>query len=206
MSSLSLASDLEKLKTIVPEKQSLFLFNALSTHYQTLALLDTSLLSAQSSTLLDDLIVCLRAPGVHRAHRNLLGRCFVTTFRRTEKSPFESTNKILSLLQRERDDKFKWNAIVVLGIIFENVGDQIVSLLGELVSTLGRISKPSSVSPGIKTAAFNAIGSALSTTHKLDEVIYREVMKILKTGLPDKSAIAHVAAFDVSGYSASSVV
>lgn len=197
MSSISLSGDLEKLKTIIPEKQSLFLFNTLSTHYANVALLDTTIITAQCSILLDELIVAIRAPGIHRAHRNILGRCFVAIFRRADKSPFESSSKILSLLQRERNEKYKWNAVVVLGIIFEHVGDQIVSLLGELISTLGRILKSSSASPGVKSGALNTIGAALSRTTKLDDVLHREVNRILKSSLTDKSVVVHTAAYDV---------
>lgn len=198
MSVVALSGDLEKVKTISPEKQSLFLFNSLSAHYRNLALLDATLISAQSNVLLDELIVALRAPNIHRAHRNLLGRCLVTICRRADKSPFETTNKILSLLQRERDEKYKWNAIVVLRIIFENIGDQIISLSAELISALGRIIKYSSTTPGIKCGSLDTIGAVLSRTTKLDDVLQKEVIKILKGCLPDKSAVVHTAAFDVS--------
>lgn len=197
MSSIALAADIEKLKSIVPEKQALFLFNVLSTYYRNLALLDTTIVSAQCSSFLDDLILVLRSPGLHRAHRNLVGRCFVTIFRRADRSPFETTNKILSLLQRERDEKYRWNAIVALGVILENVGDQIASLTGELIVSLGRIIKSSSTSPGVKSAALNTIGAALSQTTKLDDNLHKEVSKFLRGCLPDKSAVVHTAAYDV---------
>lgn len=197
MSNIGLSSELDKLKSIAPEKQSLYLFNALSSHYGNLALLDSALINTQSSAILEDLIVALRAPGLHRAHRNLLARCFVTMFRRIDRGPFETTNKILSLLQREKDEKYKWNAIVVLGIIFENVGDHMVSLVGELVGVLTKVVKTSSLAPGVKAGAFNAIGAALSKTAKLDDATHREVLKALKICLPDKSAVVHTAAYDV---------
>ncbi|CCG82116.1 HEAT repeat protein, partial [Taphrina deformans PYCC 5710] len=196
MSVIYLSQELEKLKSVAAEKQSLFLFNVLSTQYQNLALLDATLIIAQSSTLLEGLIIALRSPGLNRAHRNLLGRCFVTTFRRIDRGPFETTTKILALLQREKDEKYKWNAIVVLGIIFENIGDQIVSLVPELVNVLGRLTKSSAGGPGIRAAAFNAIGAALSKTAKLDDASYRDVLKYLKNCLPDKSAVVYTAAYD----------
>lgn len=197
MSIINLSQELEKLKTVAVEKQSLFLFNVLSSQYQNLALLDTTLIVAQSSTLLDDLIVALRSNSLNRAHRNLLGRCFVTTFRRIDKGPFETTTKILALVQREKDEKYKWNAIVVLGIIFENLGEQIISLVAEVVAVLTKVTKSSYSSPGVKAAAFNTIGAALSKTTKLDEATYRDVLKQLKNCIPDKSAIVYAAAYHV---------
>ena len=193
------SQDLEKLKTIASDRQSLFLFNSLSTHYQKLALLDVTLITAQSSAILDDLIVALRAPGVHRAQRNLLGRCFITTFHRTGKSPFETINKILNLLHREREEKFRWNATVVLGSIFENVGDQVVSIYGELVATMAKLMKSSSNSPGIRSAVLNTIASALSVTTKLDEAIQKEVTRLLRLYLSDKSIAIQRAAYNVRG-------
>lgn len=197
MSTISLSVDLERIKSVAPEKQSLFLFNAFSTHYRNIAVLDSTLIVAQASALLEDLTIALRAPGLHRAHRNLLGRCFVITFRRAEKSPFEATSRILQLLQRDRDERFKWNATVVLGIIFENVGDQIVSLLGELVVSLARLLKSSSTTPALKTAALHTVGAALSTNTNLDEANSKEILKILKVSLPDKTAVVQRAAYDV---------
>lgn len=198
MSSLSLAPELEKLKSVAPDKQSLFLFNSFSTHYHNLALLDASLLSPQSSTLLDDLIVALRAPGLHRAHRNLLGRCFVTILRKVDRGPFEVTNKLISFVSKERDEKFKWAAVAVLGQIFENVGSEIVSLVGELVVILSKIIKSNSNPPGIRAAALRTLSAALGQVHKLDESVQKEVLKVLRGCLPDKSTVVHAAAYEVS--------
>lgn len=198
MSTALLSHELERLKGVTAEKQPVQLFNVLSTHYRNLALLDSAIITAQSSALLDDLIIALRAPGLHRAHRNLLGRCFVTILLRTDKSPFETANKILNLLQREKDEKFRWNATVVLGSIFENLGHQIVSLLGELVATLGRVVKAASSSPGLKAAVLHALGSALSATTKLDDVLHKEVSKVVKLYLNDKSVVTQVAAYNAS--------
>ena len=105
------------------------------------------------------------------------------------------TNKIITLLAKEKDEKFKWNAVVVLGQIFENVGNQIVSLLGELVSVLARIIKPSSTSPGLKAASLRTIAAALSQSTKLDDSLQKDVLRVVKGCLPDKSTIVHTAAY-----------
>lgn len=198
MSSLSLGPDLERIKTVAADKQSLFLFNVLSSHYRNVALLDATIISAQSSALLDDLIVALRAPGLHRAHRNLLGRCFVTILRRIDKGPFEVTNKIMNLLSKERDERYKWNATVVLGQIFENVGDEVISLVGELVVVMGKMIRPSSAAPGVKAAALRTIAAALSQKQKLEDALQKDLLRLLKTCLPDKSTTVHIAAYEVS--------
>ncbi len=196
MNGLSL--DLSKLSTQASEKQAIYLFNALSEHYKNIYLLDPTILSASSSILLDELVAALRSVGLNRTNRNTLARCVVAIIRRMERGPFETTTKIMAVLSKEKEEKVRWAAIVVLEHIFDVVGSQIVSLFGELISILSKTIKSSTTAPGMKAAALRTVAVALKHMNKLDEALHRDIMKFVKSCMSDKSYIIQVAAFQVS--------
>jgi hypothetical protein len=89
-----------------------------------------------------------------------------------------------------------------LGAVLEVASDSVMQLLSEIVSTLIRVTKIPSVEIGIRSAAFEALKQALvKQTQIKDDSIAKDIFKVARSGLSDKSLNVQLRAAHVSLYS-----
>ena len=89
-----------------------------------------------------------------------------------------------------------------LGAVLEAGGDSVMQLLSEVVSTLIRVTKIPSLEIGIRSAAFEALQKTLvKQTQIKDDGIAKDIFKVARSGLSDKSLNIQLRAARVSLYS-----
>ena len=197
---MALGEELAKVTTLPADRQAIFLYNCLTSHYRDLCLLDETVLRASTKQLLEELHSCLRSPCLYRANRNVLARCFVVVFRRMGAGPFDPTSRLLPLL-KEKDAGVRVATLVVLETIWRHFGREMVSLAGEQVAACSRLLRSSAIT--VRTAACRTMAAALRTT-SADEVI-KDAYKAVKGSFPDKSNAVTIAAYECVEVLASSM-
>ena len=215
--------DLNQIVSLPQEKQSIsilqwlvdcesFLVNSspeqVSEHQQTFRQAFINLLS-------------LPTPPLGRVLRNCLGRCFSDIFSRGDRKVlFDTVTTLLQKVAHVRNDKETkqkqceplllskrmlltcYSATVFcLGVILAVAGDSVMQLIPEVVSALIRIIRASQMDVGIRAIAFASLRKAfIKQGHIKDENMGRDLIKITRHGLADKSHIIQLRAAQVSSY------
>ncbi|ORY85450.1 armadillo-type protein [Protomyces lactucae-debilis] len=187
-----LADEIVKASKLPAEKQTLAFWQLLASHHRHLAVLDPAVLGAQASVVLDDLIAATSHTVFQRAHRTLLARCFIAVLSKYDKSPFEVTNKLLTILSKERDDRIRITLLCILEAIFSSMGHDIVSLQAEGIVVLIKIIKPSSAPINLRVAALKTL-EAVINMGKLTENLERDLLKLIRPLITDRATVVGVA-------------
>lgn len=88
--------------------------------------------------------------------------------------------------------------IYLLGAIFAVASDSIMQLIPETVSTLIKIIRGSQFEVGIRSVAFDSLKKTFTKLDTIkDENIGKDLVKVVKYGLADKSNIIQIRAAEV---------
>lgn len=75
-----------------------------------------------------------------------------------------------------------------LGAVLEVASDSVMQLLHEIVSTLAKVIKTSSLEIGIRATALDALRKTLVKQLQIkDDNIFKDIFKVARSGLTDKS-------------------
>jgi|SRR5271167_2175281 len=91
--------------------------------------------------------------------------------------------------------------VYLLGAILAVGSDSVMQLIPETVSTLIKVIKSSQFEPGLRAIAFDSLKKAFIKHDSIkDESIAKDLVKVVKYGLADKSNIIQIRAAQVFQY------
>ncbi|KAI5308932.1 hypothetical protein KEM55_004494, partial [Ascosphaera atra] len=187
--------DVNKLHAMPSEQQSLYILNFTADFHQHIVALNKEDLLSQQSQLTTELLKLLRlsSPPHTRVLRNNIGRCFVSILSNGSRTAlFDITSELIGLLtagNKEASLETKLATVVVLGYIFEAVGDDIVSHANPACHSLLKLFKNASQHTGLRASIFTTIAKIVSgVRHGVDEQTAKDVWKRARdTAVNDKS-------------------
>lgn len=146
-------------------------------------------------------------PRPGRPARHLLARCLLLLLRRGDsRSLYDIGQTLLKIAGDDGkvskltfDRESKTAALYVLGDIFGSLGQQVMSLFVDIVTTTQRIFKPTSAPVIVRYHALVCLNKAILCGGKsLSDVAAKEVVKSLRSGLADKAGAVVRGCADVS--------
>src|SRR5271170_7155289 len=212
--------DLNNLVSLPQEKQSISLLQWLTECESFLSNSTPEELVQTQQSLCQALVNLLSLPTPLIGHvlRNCLGRCFADIFERGDRRILFDTVSTLvqkvAALKADKDAKQKQYGhcslilltvltrssatIFCLGEILAAASDSVMQLISEAVSILVKIVRTSSFDSGLRAIALDSIRKTFTKHERIkDEAVVRDLIKIVRFGLGDKSNILQIRAAQV---------
>lgn len=189
--------DAQKLQSLPPEQQDLYLFTFSDNLGRHVDDLDHEGAAAQQGPLKKEIlkVITLVSPAPTRVIRNIVGRALAGLFRKGDrKLLFESINELLGIIngsKGEKDLKAKHAAVHCLGTVFEDAGDSAISLSALACSSLIKSLKAAQNHVGFRAAIYKTLGQVVKGVKgSLDETVARDVWKQARnSALGDKALL-----------------
>jgi len=212
--------DLNNLVSLPPEKQSISLLQWLTECESFLSNSTPDEVVEIQQSLCQALVnlLYLPTPPIGHVLRNCLGRCFADIFERGDRRIlFDTVSTLLqkvAALKTDKDAKQKQyvhcalmllavltrsSAIIFcLGEILAAASDSVMQLIPEAVSTLVKIVRTSSFDSGVRAIALDSIRKTFAKHERIkDEAVAKDLIKIVRFGLGDKSNVLQIRAAQV---------
>lgn len=178
--------DVEKLKSLPPEQQELFLLQFVSRLTKHITELSDDDCTAQQFYLKREIFQIISLPSVapSRVIRNNLGLCLAHIFGQGDrKLLFETINDLLAIIsgaksKADGDVRTKLAAVSCLGDVFAAAGDSAVGLHQLSCTAVLKLLKSSSSHSGMRAAALTTLGKIVGMVQGLmDETAARDIWK-----------------------------
>ncbi|RHZ75540.1 hypothetical protein Glove_212g189 [Diversispora epigaea] len=186
-----------------PEKQELYVFNWLSNLERELKKTDKETMKTCQASLEKQLLkfISLASPKPHRPIRQLIARCFVIIYIKGDsRTLFDTITALQSIVSAgknvgEKDSKLA--SLHCIGIISKTIGNRILSLFPETIGICLKVMKNAANPLIIRLEAINTMTRALGGSAKgATELLVKDMIKQLKSGLSDKAMIIKVATIE----------
>ncbi|CAG8538967.1 8065_t:CDS:10 [Diversispora eburnea] len=183
-----------------PEKQELYVFNWLSNLERELKKTDKETLKTCQASLEKQLLkfISLASPKPHRPIRQLIARCFVIIYIKGDsRTLFDTITALQSIVSAgkgvgEKDSKLA--SLHCIGIISKTIGNRILSLFPETIGICLKVIKNAA---NVSIEAINTMTRGLEGSAKgVTELLVKDMIKQLKSGLNDKAMIIKVATIE----------
>lgn len=179
-----------------PEKQELYVFNWLANLEKELKKTDKETVKTIQTNLEKQLLkfMSFTSPKPSRPIRQLIARCFVIIYIKGDsRTLFDTITTLQTVINAGKGAGEKEKKLVALhciGIIMKSIGDRVLSLLPETINICLKTTKNTANPLIIRLEAINTITRALEGAAKgATELIVKDIMKQLRTGLNDKALI-----------------
>ncbi|KAK7205186.1 armadillo-type protein [Myxozyma melibiosi] len=193
----------DRLESLSPDKQHVYLFTWLSDLNRFLSAQDSDGATAHQMFVKNELgkLTPFSSSILTRPIRMLVGRCYVEIYTKGDrKTLYDVLNDLLNALNAGKADKnidSKFFLVHVIGDVFGCAGDSVMSMAAHGVLSLMRLIKASSNNAGYRTAIFRSLSQIFSLCGSfIEENLGRDMWKQARYGTQDKSSLVRAAALD----------